>query len=116
MKAFLSLKTQYANLGDEAINSLLISEICRRCRTVAWAGGAPDWYVANIRENLGPLSERLEVVSSSRDFFKALTLNSLSGQESVQFLSCGAVSSTKSHYAKVLPLAATLQLPRMTLA
>ena len=115
MSIYLSLKTQYENLGDEVINGLMLRELCRRTNVVALAEGVPRWYIGNLKQLLGDLADKIQFVSSSTTFIRKLLAAGLFGPESLMFTSCGDVSSTRSNYNRHLLFEALQYLPNLRL-
>lgn len=116
MTAFLSLRAQFENLGDEVTSALLIRELCRRDNVVGLGSGVPEWYMDNLLASLGPLARRLTVLPRKRDFALRILRAGWRETGSFTFIPRGGVSSPRSNYRRDGCLYALQRMPRMNLA
>lgn len=116
MAAALSLQTQYDNLGDEVINSILLREVAKRMPLHALSRNVPDWYLSNLRRHVG---EAWSDVTCHRDrsrFAVRLFRQGFQRGRHWLFTACGDVGGATSHYRRDAALAMVAALPAWRLA
>ena len=116
MAAFMSLKTQYENLGDEVINSILLQEIAKRTQVNALSADVPQWYLQNVRDNIGLAGANVRYFDDQRAFTTALLCAGVRPPKSWVFTACGDVSGEQSDYKRDLSFTLLQYLPWLRLA
>ncbi|MDG3574786.1 polysaccharide pyruvyl transferase family protein [Rhizobium sp. YJ-22] len=116
MAAALSLRTQYDNLGDEIINAILLKELAQRMPVLALGHAVPDWYLANLRNHLGPAWKNVVCHDDRAAFATKLLRKGLGRARHWLFTACGDVGGTRSHYRRDGMLAMMNALPSLRLA
>jgi hypothetical protein len=115
MKSFISLRTQYENLGDEVINALLVRQLSARMPVVALTSGVPDWYVELFRTHL-PAGAAVSFEPSSAQFYLRLAAAGLT-ERSYLFLSPGDTTSRSTRFTpRDRMMQALVALPQLRLA
>lgn len=115
MKSFISLRTQYENLGDEVINALLVRELSARMPVVALTSGVPGWYLESFRKHL-PSGAAVSFEPSSAQFYFRLATAGLS-ERSYLFLSPGDTTSRSTRFTpRDRMMRALVALPQLRLA
>lgn len=116
MPVYFSLDTQFENLGDEAINALLLREIARRDQLRIFVGKAPDWYRANIAASLSSGALNAEFIRGRARYMLRFLLRSLLPAGSVMLLSCGDVTRAKPNPKRDRAMGLLSRLPFLEIA
>lgn len=116
MRSFVSLRTQYENLGDEVINGLLVRELARRMPVTALADGVPDWYLRQFKTHIDQGAAVTFETSAAR-FYTRLALAGAKPQASYLFLSPGDTTSRSEKFnARDFLMRGLARLPGLRLA
>lgn len=116
MPVYVSLDTQFENLGDEVINALLLRETARRARLRIFTGKAPDWYRANIASWLPAGAPQAEFLRGRARGLLRLLLGSLLPPGSVMLLSCGDVTRARPNRKRDRAMGLLSRLPFLEIA
>jgi len=90
-RSYISLTTQFGNLGDEVINIILIRELAKRSTVLALAYRIPDWYFHNIRKGLGDYIKNVKFFRNPLYFLASMILDGFLSRKSFLFTSCGGL-------------------------
>ena len=96
MFSFISLRTQYENLGDEVINGYLVKKLSSMMPVYALTDGVPEWYIANFKSYIENNTNKVHLVKSKYEFYRKLLFLSLFGSKSYLFLSPGGSKVSKN--------------------
>ncbi|WP_084514101.1 polysaccharide pyruvyl transferase family protein [Salipiger mucosus] len=116
MNVYFSLATQFENLGDEMINTLLLREVSKRCRLVLFAGSAPNWYVKSVTREINEVGHRVDIIHDKTKYIRQLMLAGCFSPGTTILLSCGDVSAKGSSSRKSLVMNFLSRLPFLTFA
>jgi hypothetical protein len=116
MAVYFSLDTQFENLGDEVINSLLLREIAQRDALELLVGNAPDWYSANVAQAIGRTAHEVKFVRNRKQYMRNFLLGSLFPPGNTMLLSCGDVSPRKPNTQRARMMNFLSRLPFLNVA
>lgn len=116
MPVFFSLRAQYENLGDEVINMLLLRELLKRQKVVAFTSGVPSWYLDNLLHGLERNSKELLLVEQYPKFLSMMIRSGCRGEASWFFTSCGDVTPAREQAVRDGLLTSLQLLPSLRMA